>query len=119
MVDRIEALGYVPEIFRTDPSCTSLSAPHAWSAERADEIACHCHGAALIGLPRWTFGAQEGAVLLPTEFSHYEGALARTLAPPLLIVAQENLMRRVVFDGSFGPYTGHSLRTRARHGLQP
>jgi hypothetical protein len=106
LVDRVEALGYVPEIFLDPTGRESLSAPHAWSAERADEIARHCHGAVLIGLPRWTFGANEGAVLLPTEFSHYEGALARTLALPLLIVVQENLMRRVVFDGSFGPYIG-------------
>jgi hypothetical protein len=106
LVDRIEALGYVPEIFLDPTGRTSLSAPHAWSADRVDQIARHCHGAALIGLPRWTFGAKEGTVLLPTEFSHYEGALARTLALPLLIVAQEDLMRRVVFDGSFGPYIG-------------
>lgn len=106
VVERIEALGYVPEIFTDPTGRRSLSAPHAWSAERADNVARHCHGAALIGLPRWTFGAQEGLVRLPTEFSYYEGALARTLALPLLIVAQEDLMRRVVFDGSFGPYIG-------------
>jgi hypothetical protein len=106
LVERIEQLGYTPEIFLDPTGRTSLSARHAWSAERADEIARHCHGATLIGLPRWTFGAKDGPVLLPTEFSHYEGALARTLALPLLVVAQENLMRRVVFDGSFGPYIG-------------
>jgi hypothetical protein len=106
LVDRIEALGYMPEIFTDPTGRKSLSAPHAWSAERADEVARHCHGAALLGFPRWTLGAREGVVLLPSEFSHYEGALARTLALPLLIVAHENLMRRVVFDGSFGPYIG-------------
>lgn len=106
LVERIEQLGYTPEIFFDPTGRQSLAAPHAWSAERADEIARHCHGAALVGLPRWIFGAKEGPVLLPTEFSHYEGALARTLALPLLIVAQENLMRRVVFDGTFGPYIG-------------
>jgi predicted nucleotide-binding protein with TIR-like domain len=66
----------------------------------------HCSGAALIGLPRWTFDAGHELAHLPTEFSHYEGALARALGLPLLVLAEENLMRRVVFDSSFGPYIG-------------
>jgi hypothetical protein len=106
LVNRIEALGFVPEIFLNPTGRTSLAASQAWNADSADKIARHCHGAALIGLPRWKFKAGKSAVLLPTEFSHYEGALARTLALPLLIVAQHDLMRRVVFDPSFGPYIG-------------
>ena len=106
IVERIEQLGYTPEIFLDPTGRHSLSSGNAWSAERADEVARHCHGAALIGLPRWKFGEAASPVLLPTEFSHYEGAIAKTLALPLLIVAQENLLRRVVFDGGFGPYIG-------------
>ncbi len=34
------------------------------------------------------------------------GAIARTLDLPLLILAQDNLMRRVVFDMHFGAYIG-------------
>jgi hypothetical protein len=45
-------------------------------------------------------------VYLPTEYCHYEAAIARTLGLPLLILAQDNLMRRVVFDMQFGPYIG-------------
>ncbi len=106
LVDRVARLGYTPEIFLDPTGRESLAAAHSWSAERADEIARHCHGAVIVGLPRWAFNGRDGPVLLPTEFSQYEGALARTLALPLLIVAQANLMRRVVFDGSFGPYIG-------------
>jgi hypothetical protein len=106
LVDRVEQLGYTPEIFLDPTGRESLAARHAWSAERADEIARRCHGAVVVGLPRWTFEGKEGPVLLATEFSQYEGALARTLALPLLVVAQSNLMRRVVFDGAFGPYIG-------------
>ena len=106
VVECIERLGYTAEIF-TDPSGRkSLAASLVWSAADADEIAHHCHGAALIGLPRWVFNTGSEAVNLPTEYCHYEGALARTLGLPLLILAQDNLMRRVVFDRSFGPYIG-------------
>jgi hypothetical protein len=44
--------------------------------------------------------------LLPTEFNHYEGALARTLGLPTLVLVQKNVRRRVVFDMSFGGYLG-------------
>lgn len=106
IVERIEQLGYTPEIFTDPTGRKSLSSGLAWSATDADEIARHCHGAAIIGLPRWVFEAADGMVFLPTEYCHYEGAIARTLGLPLLILAQQNLMRRVVFDMHFGSYIG-------------
>ena len=106
VVERIEQLGYVAEIFTDPRGPKSLSAVQAWSAEAADSVARRCEGAALIGLPRWILGASDGTVHLPSEYCHYEGALARTLGLPTLILAQDNLMRRVVFDWQFGPYIG-------------
>lgn len=106
IVERIEEAGYTPEIFFDPSGRNSLASGRAWSAEAADDVARHCHGAALIGLPRWELEAPEGRVVLPTDFCHYEGALARTLGLPLLVLAQENLVRRVVFDAGFGPYIG-------------
>jgi hypothetical protein len=106
VVERIEQLGYTPEIFTDPTGRKSLSAGLSWSASDADEIARNCHGAAIIGLPRWVFKAREGMVYLPSEYCHYEGAIARTFGIPLLILAQDNLMRRVVFDMHFGPYIG-------------
>lgn len=106
VVERIEALGYTPEIFTDPTGRQSMSSSLVWSAGDAHEVAHHCYGAALIGLPRWSFQTSSGIANLPTEFCHYEGALARTLGLPMLILAQDNLMRRVVFDRSFGPYIG-------------
>jgi hypothetical protein len=106
VVERIERLNYAPEIFLDPRGRPSLSAGRSWSADAAEEVARHCHGAAIIGLPRWSLDAADGRVYLPTEYCHYEGALARTLDLPLLILAQENLMRRVVFDATFGSYIG-------------
>lgn len=106
IVERIESAGYLPEIFLDPTGRKSLAAGDPWSADRADKIIRRCYGAALIGLPRWTFNASDGPVRLPTEFSHYEGAVARTLALPLLILAQQNLLRRTVFEDTFGPFVG-------------
>jgi hypothetical protein len=45
------------------------------------------------------FGSFYGQpALLPTEFNHYEVALARTLGLPTLVLVQKNVRRRVVFD---------------------
>jgi len=107
IVDEIEKLGYIAEIFTNPRGTRTLASPKAWNPRDADEIARRCVGAAVLGMPRWTFTDKEGApALLPTEFNHYEGALARTLGLPTLVLVQKNVRRRVVFDWSFGGYVG-------------
>jgi hypothetical protein len=83
-----------------------LASAKAWSARDADEVARRCAGAALIGMARWKFRDGEEDALLPTEFNHYEGALAHTLGLPTLTLVQKNVRRRVVFDPSFAGYAG-------------
>lgn len=101
VVERVRSLGYVAEIF-TNPNGddASLAAGRAWSASDADDVFRRCSGAVLIGLPRWDFGD----VKLASEFCHYEGAIARTLRLPTLIIRQTDVIERVVFNYSFGPY---------------
>jgi hypothetical protein len=101
IVERIEALGLVAEIFHDPRGTASLCAPMAWSAANADFISRRCVGAVLIGLPRWRFQSAQGAVNLATEFSHFEGALAWQLKLPLLVLVQSDVLRRVVFDNGF------------------
>jgi len=107
IVEEIEKLGYTPEIFTNPKGRPGLASAKAWNPREADEIARRCVGAAVLGMPRWNF--QDGIgnpVLLPTEFNHYEGALARTLGLPTLVLVQRDVRRRVVFDMSFGGYVG-------------
>jgi hypothetical protein len=107
IVEEIEQLGYTPEIFFDPRGKPGLTSGKAWSMVEAEKVARHCVGAAIIGLPRWTFPTPEGdEIKLPTEFSYYEGAVAYTLGLPMLVVAQEDLFRRVLFDRSYGPYIG-------------
>ena len=118
VVEAIERLGYVPEIFFDPTGRTSLASNQAWSADAADEVMEHCSGAALIGLPRWVFEADGQTMHVPTEYCHYEGALARAAGLPLLVIAQTNLVRRAVFDDSFGPYIGRFAEDADRSWLQ-
>lgn len=107
IVEEIEKLGYVPEIFTNPKGKPGLASPKAWNPRDADEIARRCVGAAILGMPRWRFQDANGAsALLPTEFNHYEGALVRTLGLPTLVLVQRDVRRRGVFDGAFGGYVG-------------
>lgn len=107
IVEEIEKLGYTPEIFTNPRGKPGLASAKAWNPRDADEIARRCSGAAVLGMPRWTFQDAVGQpALLPTEFNHYEGALARTLGLPTLVLVQRDVRRRVVFDMSFGGYVG-------------
>jgi hypothetical protein len=107
VVEEIEKLGYNAEIFTNPKGRPGLASAKSWSPEGADDIARRCTGAVILGMARWRFEDANGNdVLLPTEFNHYEGALARTLGLPTLVLAQRGVMRRVVFDLSFGGYIG-------------
>jgi len=107
IVDEIEKLGYTPEIFTNPRGKPGLASAKAWNPRDADEIARRCVGAAVLGMPRWNFKDVDGQpALLPTEFNHYEGALAHTLGLPTLVLVQRDVRRRVVFDSGFGGYVG-------------
>lgn len=107
VVEEIEKLGYVAEIFTNPKGTPALASAKSWSPDGADDIMRRCTGAAILGMPRWRFHDSQGEeVLLPTEFNHYEGALARTIGLPTLVLAQQGVMRRVVFDFNFGGYIG-------------
>jgi len=107
IVEEIEKLGYIPEIFTNPRGSDGLASAKSWHPRDADEIARRCTGAALLGLARWRFQDTQGHdILLPTEFNHYEGALARTLGLPTLVLVQQDVQRRVVFDMNFGGYVG-------------
>jgi hypothetical protein len=107
VVEEIEKLGYTPEVFTDPKGRRGLASAKSWSPPDADDIARRCAGAAILGMPRWQFKGENGEpVLLPTEFNHYEGALAHTLGLPTLVLVQRDVMRRVVFDNSFGGYVG-------------
>jgi hypothetical protein len=106
IVDRIKDEGYVPEIFTNPKGMKGLASSRSWHPRDADEIARRCVGAAILGIARWRFKDDDGDVLLPTEFNHYEGALTRTLGLPTLVLAQWDIRRRVVFDLNFAGFVG-------------
>ena len=110
IVEEIEKLRYTPEIFTNPRGTRALASAKSWHPRDADDIARRCAGAAVLGMARWNLqtrvppGEDSVPVLLPTEFNYYEGALARTLGLPTLVLVQKDVMRRVVFDMNFAGY---------------
>ncbi len=105
IVEAIEKLGYKTEIFLDPRGKRSFAASKAWSAERCDSVMRRCDGCAILGFRRWPAPGSKNS--LPTEYSHYEGAVAHTLDLPMLVLVQRGLLRRVVFDPNFEGYVGH------------
>jgi hypothetical protein len=114
IVEEIEKLGYPAEIFFDPRGKPGLAAAKAWSAREPDIVMRRCVGAAVIGMPRWVFSTSQGDVHLPTEFCHYEGAIAYTLRLPMLVLVQADVLRRVVFDNSYDGYVGVFQPTAGR-----
>lgn len=107
IVAAIDRLGYATEIFLDPRGTPSVAAGQVWSAVACDSVMRRCEGCVLLGFPRWRFDAADGTTVLPTEFNHYEGAVAHTLALPLLVLVQNGVFRRVVFDSSYKGFVGN------------
>jgi hypothetical protein len=102
LVNRIEQAGFFPEVFHDPYPRAGLASGQAWSPDAADNVARHCVGAVIIGLPRFLYRGAVSEERHASEYSHYEGALARTLGIPLLLLAEKGLLRRGIFNTSVG-----------------
>jgi predicted nucleotide-binding protein len=64
-----------------------------------------CQGAIILALARWRWPIQGDVALMPSEYSHFEGALALSHSLPTWIVAEEGVMNRgIVWTGG-----GHAI----------
>ncbi len=103
IVNKIEQLGYIPEIFHSEkPSQGSLAAGRGWTFGECITIMNRCVGAIIIGLPRHIIATSEGDLRLPTEYAHFEGALAINLDLPTLLLAEVGLADRGIFRSGAG-----------------
>jgi Predicted nucleotide-binding protein containing TIR-like domain len=104
VVDRIQALGYQPEIFYNPRTVDGIAARKSWTPAEAEEVIRQCVAGVIIGMPRWRLGEGQSEFLLATEYAQYEGAVLRTVNIPIMILAQENLFQRGVFEYNFGQF---------------
>lgn len=106
IVSRIESLGFTAEIFLDPRGKSSISAPLAWNAELCERVMRRCEGCVILGFPRWRVSVGDQNLLFATEYNHYEAAVAKTLGIPLLVLVQEGIVQRVVFDAGYRGHVG-------------
>jgi predicted nucleotide-binding protein len=87
----ISDAGFEPQRFLY----SGLPASMGWNFQTVDEVMRRCVGAVIFALPRRALsdaGDSNGnPILLPTEWNHYEGAVANTLGLPTLILAEKGI----------------------------
>ena len=62
-----------------------------WSFDRAIEVMRQCDGALILALKRWQGTSRRTVVPIPSEYSHFEGALALSRGLPTIVVAEEGM----------------------------
>jgi hypothetical protein len=97
IIDRIEQLGYEPQVFLDPKGGSGLAAGAGWSLEEVERVARRCVGAVLIGLPFWKTVHEGRDCWLPTDYCQYEGAIAHAFGLPILAIAV-GIEQRVIFD---------------------
>lgn len=96
-VDRIRAAGYEPQVFVGPSGGIGLPAGKPFTLDGVEQTMRRCVGAALIGLPKWK--TADGR-LLATELCQYEGAVAKSFDLPILVLREEHVAERGVFDNA-------------------
>lgn len=99
VIDRIKKEGFIPEIFSISGSARSLS----WSFDNVEQIMKTCCGSIIIAFPRWTFSGKDDELFkMPSEYSHYEGAISLKSKLPTMIIAEKSTLRRGIADQGGG-----------------
>jgi hypothetical protein len=95
---RIQSEGFEPQVFLDAKGGAGLPAGAGWSVDEVEKVARRCVGAAIIGLRFWKASHSPGVdVWLPSEYSQFEGAIARSLNLPILAI-DIGIERRIIFD---------------------
>jgi len=92
VISAIEREGFEPQEF----FASGIPKAMAWSFEKAEMVMSRCQGAAILAFARWlaTPAKQEETlqrIYLPSEYSHFEGALAFTRRLPRLVITDQRV----------------------------
>jgi len=87
VIREIRQLGYEPSIFLTPEGGGLAARQGGWSPEAVLDVARHCVGAVLIGVPFWKITIDGRESWLPSDYCSHEGAVAHALGLPLLAIS--------------------------------
>jgi hypothetical protein len=86
----IEKEGFEPQEFLA----SGIPKAMPWSFEQANQVMARCRGAAILAFARWYCTPSSGenvSIALPSEYNHFEGALAFSHRLPLLVITDQRI----------------------------
>jgi hypothetical protein len=97
ITNKVINAGFDPQEFNV----SGLPAAEVWSFENVEQIMRRCHGALILAFAQWdAVRTNNSTAMLPTEYNHYEGAVALTLDKETLIIKDDIVaFRGVTFQG--------------------
>jgi hypothetical protein len=100
VLDRVRSAGFEPQEFHV----SGLPQSKAWTFDTAQEVMHRCHGALILAFAQWQDSNVTPPVILPTEYNHFEGALAISLDKATLIIKDEEVASRGITFYGGGQY---------------
>lgn len=106
ILSSLEQEGFEPQEFHV----SGLPADVNWSFQESRKVMNRCDGSLILALVRTVYELQDGhLVSIPSEYNHYEGALAIANDLPMLIVAEEGMPNRGIVSQGGGLYINYIL----------
>lgn len=94
----VEMMWFEPQEF----GVSGLPQGEAWSFERAVQVMRQSDGALILALARWLTPEEDKDFPVPTEYSHFEGALAIGEGLPTLVIGEAGMKMRGILLGIGG-----------------
>src|SRR4051812_24506459 len=107
IINLVESFGYEAQVFNPEDGGRGLARGLSWNIQTAQMIMEKCVGAVLIGFAFWKncHKVNEDAnscCALVSEYTQFEGALAKDLGIPILSLLERGVEERLVFMGYSG-----------------
>jgi hypothetical protein len=93
LLETIERAGLEPQEF----TVSGLPKNMGYGFKQSLDVMSRCQGAVVLGFERHRFETADGPVSMPTEWNHFEGALAFARGLPILVVAEEGTSDNGIF----------------------
>lgn len=100
ILEMIRGLGFAPQEFHV----SGIPKGDPWSFGRAVEVMRQCDGALILALMRWMSSDSKSQIPVPSEYSHFEGALALSCNLPSLVIAEEGMQMRGILSHTGGSF---------------
>jgi predicted nucleotide-binding protein with TIR-like domain len=110
LADRVAVKSAVLDLLRgedLDPQefhVSGLPRGDSWTFDRAIDVMRQCDGAIILALARWIESDGVNEVPIPSEYSHFEGALALARRLPTLVVAEQGMHMRGILSQLGGTF---------------